>query len=53
MKDSTIKIISNKSNKCWEYQLSVNQAIKVGEYIKKITTTPNKDKRGTLEEFFS
>ena len=53
MKDCTIKITSNKSKQGWEYQLTVGQAIKVGEYIKKITTKPCRDERGTLEEFFN
>ena len=52
MKDCTIKITSNKSKQGWEYQLTVGQAIQVGEYIKKITTKPSRDERGTLEGFF-
>ena len=53
MKDCTIKITSNKSKQGWEYQLTVGQAIMVGEYIKKITTKRGAaEERGSLEGFF-
>tara|TARA_Y100000004_G_C8761931_1_gene346925 strand:- start:433 stop:591 length:159 start_codon:yes stop_codon:yes gene_type:complete len=52
MKDYTIKITSNKSNRYWEYQLSGNDAIKVGDYIKRLKTPAIKTERVTLERFF-
>ena len=53
MKDCTIKITSNKSKQGWEYQLTVGQAIMVGEYIKKSTTKRGAgEERGSLEGFF-
>ena len=53
MKDVTIRITDTRRGRDWSYQLSIGDAIKVSNYLKRLLTPRHlEEERGTLDAWF-